>query len=476
MSKSIDEIKKIVNFNKKKYSWEKFEKNLFCDDKFYYTNYEIKLLKNLLLTKLPSKFRKKFYLIMTGTYSLLSENKNEYKKLLSMFNYLISKNHPIYKFFQKKIEIDINRSFPKSLKITNIEKNKLRNILSSFTIKNVSLNYIQGFNQIAVKCLIITEFNEEEAFWLFYSIIENYYPSDFFYQGIGIECDIELLKNEIYKRDIELFNDLNRMNGEIIFASNISKWFVSLFVSNLNENISNIIIDAIILSKGNYSIFKMYDAFYAILQILKLKIKNFQDFEDLSLWLNSLEFDDFNEDEINVFIYYLLLDFKIKIKEKIKENNLNQKKFYFFEKKNVNDNNNKKIIDCEINKYYENLMKERNILIEKNINEKKQIKNVFNKIENFECECKNFFPICCKDLNFKYEISDFFISKKCNYKLNIINDYFINKFNNNNNININNNNKNKNKIIFYENKEKKEEIEDYFKNVLFERKKHYCSQ
>ena len=38
MSKSIDEIKKIVNFNKKKYSWEKFEKNLFCDDKFYYTN------------------------------------------------------------------------------------------------------------------------------------------------------------------------------------------------------------------------------------------------------------------------------------------------------------------------------------------------------------------------------------------------------------------------------------------------------
>ena len=250
-----------------------------------------------------------------------------------MFNYLISKNHPIYKFFQKKIEIDINRSFPKSLKITNIEKNKLRNILSSFTIKNVSLNYIQGFNQIAVKCLIITEFNEEEAFWLFYSIIENYYPSDFFYQGIGIECDIELLKNEIYKRDIELFNDLNRMNGEIIFASNISKWFVSLFVSNLNENISNIIIDAIILSKGNYSIFKMYDAFYAILQILKLKIKNFQDFEDLSLWLNSLEFDDFNEDDFNVFIYYLFLDFNIKIKEKIKENNLNQKKFYFFEKK-----------------------------------------------------------------------------------------------------------------------------------------------
>jgi hypothetical protein len=56
--------------------------------------------------------------------------------------------------------------------------------------------------------------------------------------------------------------------------------------------------------------------------------------------------------------------------------------------------------------------------------------------------------------------------------LNIINDYFINKFNNNNNININN--KNNNKIIFYENKEKKDEIEDYFKNVLFERKKHYC--
>ena len=121
MSKSIDEIKKIVNYNKKNYYWEKFEKNLFCDNKFYYTNKEIKLLKNLLLTELPSKFRKKFYLIMTGTYSLLLENKNEYKKLLSMFNYLTSKNHPIYKYFQKK-----NRNRHKSFISKNIKNNKHR--------------------------------------------------------------------------------------------------------------------------------------------------------------------------------------------------------------------------------------------------------------------------------------------------------------------------------------------------------------
>ena len=472
MSKSINEIKKIINYNKKNYSWEKFEKNLFCDNKFYYTKNEIQLLKNLLLTKLPSKYRKKFWLIMTGTYSLLLENKNEYKKLLSMFNYLTSKNHPIYKFFQKKIEIDINRSFPKTLNITNIEKNKLRNILSSFTVKNVSLNYIQGFNQIAVKCLIITEFNEEEAFWLFYSIIENYYPCDFFYQGIGIEGDIELLKKEINERDCELYNELKKMNGEIIFASNISKWFASLFVSNLNEYLSNIIIDAIILSKGDYPIFKMYDAFYAILQLLKLEIKNFHDFEGLSLWLNSLENKEiFNEDETNVLVYYLLLDFNIRFKEKfISNKNKNQKYYKFLIKKNEKKDDNK-IINNEIKKYNENLMKERNKLIEKII-EKKKNNNNFKKFENIEseCECNCFFPICCRDLNFKQEISEYFITKKYNYKLNILNDYFINKLNNNNNNNkilINNNND-------CENLEKKEEIEEYFKNILFERKIHYC--
>ena len=48
------------------------------------------------------------------------------------------------------------------------------------------------------------------------------------------------------------------------------------------------------------------------------------------------------------------------------------------------------------------------------------------------------------------------------------------KFNNNNIIINNNNINNNNNKIIYENKEKKEENEDYFKNVLFERKKHYC--
>jgi len=149
---------------------------------------------------------------------------------------------------------------------------------------------------------------------------------------------------------------------------------------------------------------------------------------------------------------------------------------------NNHNNNNNNIIKNnnykkQINNYYINLNKERNKLIEKITNEKKNLKdNNYTKIEIFESDCEIFFPICTKDLNFKYEISDYFISKKFNDKFILLNDYFTNKFNNNkidyNNYDNNkiNNNEIENKEI--ENSEKM--IEEYLKNISFERKKHIC--
>ena len=176
MNLEINNLEK--NKIKNQYSWEKEGKIIITEQKINLTLKEYNIIYKLLEKPIPDEIRKDYWLIITRAREKLIQNKNYYNTILNMFRNYIKIEHPIYKQIQKKIEIDVNRSFVKS--IEDNEKNKLRNILSAFTVRNISLNYCQGFNQIVAKLLEITNFNEEESFWLFCSIIEEILPFDFY--------------------------------------------------------------------------------------------------------------------------------------------------------------------------------------------------------------------------------------------------------------------------------------------------------
>ena len=127
-------------------------------------------------------------MIITGARDKLRSNPSYYQKLLSTLP-------PDYvNPYISKIELDVTRSFQHKVnEVTNEEHlTKLRNILQSFTIRNPTLGYCQGFNIILARLLQITDYNEEESFWLLVCIIEDVFPLDFFMNSAGLETDGDL--------------------------------------------------------------------------------------------------------------------------------------------------------------------------------------------------------------------------------------------------------------------------------------------
>ena len=419
--------KKIKN-KKNNYSWNNEGKLIITKDKIKLTQSEYNIIYELLKKPIPYEMRKDYWLIITQTREKINSNKNYYKTVLTLFQNYIKNEHPIYLQLQKKIEIDINRSFIN--KTGENEKNNLRNVLSAFTIRNITINYCQGFNQIVVRLLEITEFNEEESFWLFCSIIEDILPYEFYLTGVGIESDMELINN-IIKKNKNLNNFFENNNSEYLINSCCAKWLISLFISGINNELSNIILDIIFFFRGYNNIINLYNAIITMFSFIEKSMINevgLQIVNEKIINLGKNDLENINEKK-NLIIFNLLI-----FDKRIKYN------------------------DLKINK-------ERN----KIINEKMKIKPLLGEVEvKKEINCLDKYPICVKDINYKNDIKDYMILSTKN-KLNnieIIDDYFLNENNlknnikNNKNMNINNN-ENNNDLL----------NED---DILIERKNHLC--
>ena len=110
------------------------------------------------------------------------------------------KNHYFYKYLTMKLSHDLYRSNLNGEE----EINKLKNILNAFISRNLSINYCQGLNLICAYLLQMTDFNEEESFFLFVKLMEDILPYDYFYFGIGIDAELSLMKILLEKYDNEL--------------------------------------------------------------------------------------------------------------------------------------------------------------------------------------------------------------------------------------------------------------------------------
>jgi hypothetical protein len=98
----------------------------------------------------------------SGALDLMNKNKGQYKKLVKAFNIMIKRKHPFYLYMEIKISVDLNRSFNQKNKPSEENIRQLRDILYAFTVRDVSLNYCQGFNTLVAYFLQTTNFKEEE--------------------------------------------------------------------------------------------------------------------------------------------------------------------------------------------------------------------------------------------------------------------------------------------------------------------------
>jgi hypothetical protein len=251
---------------------------------------------------------------------------------------------------------------------------------------------------------------------------------------------VRLLLKENFK---DIFKKLENSGGILYLNNSINKWFLSIFIQGISEIFSNFIWDMFIL-EGNIIIFK---AIYAIIIILQKQLKIYKSLGDLNKILNDipLGFNDraklafyligkkfnFNMDIIKKYRKTLSLQI---IKEIVSLGTFKDDEDDDDEDDDKNKNKKKEII-CDLDwplciKDKKNLEKEYDYVVLKELDEP-------NVIEDF--------------IDYYNEYKDG--SKKMEYKnksMNFLNDDDIES----------------QKIKYFK--------EERFKDILIERKKHYC--
>ena len=357
--KKPKEIIKFVNEIKKKYKyqWEKegneiiqnIEQNKINKEEFK------KILSILLITEdIPAHIFPNFWVTFSGAKEEMKKNKGQYKKLVKAFNILVKNKHPFFLYMERKMSIDLDRSFKyQKEKITKENINQLRDILKAFIVRDVSLNYCQGLNVIVAYFLYKTNYNEEESFYLFLRLMENILPYDYYLNGIGVEAELNILNILLEKYEPDLVKHLNKINGYMVVYTILTQFITSLLIFKTNENITNILFNCFfgfaLLENKEDIFFYFYKVILSIFKILKNDLMKSKTMEQINNIVN-LE-KEMKKENIEIILYYTLFDeskYKLDIEyiRKLRKQEVNkiiENKTYKF---NFQNNNN---IECNIN-------------------------------------------------------------------------------------------------------------------------------
>ena len=417
-------LNKLSKNKEKKLEWKYHLNQLFSPDIIFYNSNQISLIKELLISKLPTEKRRDFWFISSGAKREMLNNPGYYSSIIK--NFPNGTQSP----GEASLKLDITRTFP-YLDFYKKEENrkKLERILKAFVRRNATIGYSQGLNFIVGRLLMVLE-DEEKTFWVFTQIIEDYLPGDFFLLFAGVRKDMKIIE-KLMKKELKFFDE----NINTCMSNLISRCFISLFSQTFPENVLYIIWDAFFIY-GEEILYKTF------------------------IWIAYLHYDKslvgHDIDEINKII----LD---KMKDTTDINSLK----YFLYLYDAVDNNKikqwRKKIELDTSK--EAMLNREN---------KKNIK------------CDKNMPFCLYNIEENnVEKNKHFLVHKIKYDMNIIKDYFFDNSNKKENkdekkeINkeqINEEEGNNINIINIENDFINNELDISANSLLVERQKHLCPE
>ena len=226
-------LNKLSKNKEKKLEWKYHLNELFSPDIIFYNSKQISLIKELLISKLPTEKRRDFWFIASGAKREMLNNPGYYSSIIK--NFPNGTQSP----GEASLKLDITRTFP-YLDFYKKEENrkKLERILKAFVRRNATIGYSQGLNFIVGRLLMVLE-DEEKTFWVFTQIIEDYLPGDFFLLFAGVRKDMKIIE-KLMKKELKFFDE----NINTCMSNLISRCFISLFSQTFPENVLYIIWDA----------------------------------------------------------------------------------------------------------------------------------------------------------------------------------------------------------------------------------------
>ena len=119
-------------------------------EKLILTPEEKATLEYLIMLGTPTYYRAKLWLLCSGAKKEIENNKTYYKNLLEL-----SKKIPCV--YESQILKDVPRTRSELLKKNPSFKEKMKNILVCYSIRNNSIGYCQGFNFIIIRLLEVLQ-------------------------------------------------------------------------------------------------------------------------------------------------------------------------------------------------------------------------------------------------------------------------------------------------------------------------------
>ncbi|CAI0471615.1 unnamed protein product [Linum tenue] len=193
--------------------------------------------------------------------------------------------------WRKQIEKDIPRTFPGHPALDEHGRDSLRRILTAYARHNPSVGYCQAMNYFAGLLLLLMP--EENAFWTFVGIIDDYFDGYYTEEMIESQVDqlvFEELMHEIFPR---LVSHLEFMGVQVAWVS--GPWFLSIFINMLPWE-SVLRIWDVLLFEGNRVM--LFRTAFALMELYGPALLTTKDAGDAVTLLQSLAGSTFDSSQL----------------------------------------------------------------------------------------------------------------------------------------------------------------------------------
>ena len=98
---------------------------------------------------------------------------------------------------QAEIEKDLHRTFPnhRAFDEGGEGRNKLRDILTAYALRNPNVGYCQSLNYVAAMLLIALKLDAEASFWMLAALCEDLFPDFYSHKMTGIRIEQQVFSS-----------------------------------------------------------------------------------------------------------------------------------------------------------------------------------------------------------------------------------------------------------------------------------------
>ncbi|XP_019646559.1 PREDICTED: growth hormone-regulated TBC protein 1-A-like [Branchiostoma belcheri] len=182
-------------------------------------------VKRFIRKGIPAEHRGTVWMEVSGAQHKMETNPDTYTSLLNG-----EKDQQLL----DTINTDIHRTFPENIYFCDASRESKRvslyNILVAFGHYNKSVGYCQGLNFIVAIFLLILK-DEEQAFWLLVTLLEDILPEYYSKDMKGLKVDQEVLGELVKLKNPSVAAVIEKegMPWSIL----VTKWFVCLYIDVL---------------------------------------------------------------------------------------------------------------------------------------------------------------------------------------------------------------------------------------------------